>query len=158
MKGFRSIAARDTGHATGRRAFGPGLRAVAILLLPAAAGCGSGQPPLHPVTGRVLFDGRPATGFAVAFSSSAEATKGVEATGRIDADGRFALETRQDGQQRPGAVAGPHRVVILPPPGFGDDSGEIEAIPLRYADYSQSGLTAEVRPDAPNEILLELVP
>jgi len=128
------------------------------LLAIAVGGCGPGQPPLHPASGRVVFQGRPAVGFTVAFSSEAEGTKGVEATGRIAADGRFTLETRQAGRQMRGAVAGPHRVVVLPPAAFGAEGTPIEPVPLRYADYSQSGLTAQVEPAGPSEFLFELAP
>lgn len=124
----------------------------------AFAGCGPSQPALHPVAGELVFQGRPLAGFAVEFSSTAEATKGVSAVGVADSGGRFTLETRQAGKQRPGAVAGSHTVVVLPPPPFGSEGKTIEPVPIKYASHNQSGLTAEVVADDPNDIRLELEP
>lgn len=120
-------------------------------------GCGPRQPALHPVSGVVLFEGRPVGGFAVEFSSQDQVTKGISAIGLTDSQGRFSLETRQAGTQKPGAVAGAHRVVVLPPPSYGEGDSVILPVPLRYADYATSGLAEEVQPDKSNEFRLELV-
>lgn len=128
------------------------------LVMFAVTACGPAQPALHPVAGLLVFQGRPLAGFAVEFSSTAEATKGVSAVGVADSAGRFTLETRQAGKQRPGAVAGSHTVVVLPPPPFGSEGKPIEPVPIKYASHSQSGLTAEVVADHPNDIRLELEP
>lgn len=127
-----------------------------LFLLLALTGCGSRQPPLHAVTGTVRFEGQPAAGFAVEFSSDDAPTKGISAIGVADPQGRFVLETRQAGRQKAGAVAGRHRVVVLPPPAFGDAATTILPVPLRYADYRTSGLTADVQAGQGNEVLLDL--
>jgi len=121
-------------------------------------GCGPRPPAVHPAGGRILFAGRPAGRFLVEFSSQAEGTKGLAASGRTDADGSFTLQTRFGGRTLPGAVAGPHRVVVVPPPAIGDGPDDVLPVPIRYADYVQSGLTAEVVAAAPNEFTFELKP
>lgn len=131
---------------------------LASLLCGLSGGCGPGQPPLYPVSGHVSFQRRPAEGFAVEFSSQHDTTRGISAMGIVDRDGRFILQTRQQGRQRPGAVAGPHRVVVLPPPAFGDEGVELLPIPLRYADYSKSGLTATVTEGQQNDFVFALTP
>jgi hypothetical protein len=128
------------------------------LLWGLVGGCGPRQPPLYPVSGSVHFQNRPATGFAVEFSSQSVPTRGVSAMGMVDGDGRFVLQTRQQGRQRPGAVAGPHRVVVLPPPAFGDEGVELLPIPLRYADYNKSELTANVTETRHNDFVFTLKP
>jgi hypothetical protein len=127
-----------------------------LSLLLVLTGCGSGQPALHAVTGTVRFEGQPAAGFAVEFSSEDAPTQGVSAVGVADPEGHFVLETRQAGRQKRGAVAGRHRVVVLPPPAFGDAASTILPVPLRYADYETSGLTADVQPSQDNKVLLNL--
>lgn len=127
-----------------------------LLVIP--LGCGPRPPAVHPVAGRILFQGRPAAGFMVEFSSDVEPTKGLSANGLTDADGAYALQTRFTGGPLPGAVAGPHRVVIIPPPAASNDAPEILPIPIRYADYLQSGLTAEVTASGPNTFTFDLKP
>jgi hypothetical protein len=122
------------------------------------AGCGARPPAVHPAGGRITFRGKPAAGFMVEFSSDAEATKGISASGQTGPDGAFSLATRFDGRSLPGAVAGPHRVVVVPPPAASDDTGEILPVPIRYADYLQSGLTAVVDATGPNEFAFDLKP
>lgn len=127
-----------------------------ILLAALAAGCGPADPKLYPVAGGVLFEGKPAAGFMVEFSSQAPETKGLSATGQVAADGSFALTTRIRGTARAGAVAGPHLVVVIPPPAAVVPSTAVLPIPIRYADYAMSKLTADVATEGPNDVRLSL--
>lgn len=128
-----------------------GLAVIAAL----GCGCGKPSPAVHPTGGTVTFEGRPAAGFTVEFSSQAPETRGLSASGIVAADGGFSLRTRFAGKARDGAVAGPHRVVVVPPPAA-VQPGPVAPVPLRYADYLSSGLTAEVVAGGSNAILLEL--
>jgi hypothetical protein len=94
----------------------------------------------------------------VEFSSDVEPTKGLSANGLTDADGAFTLQTRFAGAALPGAVAGTHRVVVIPPPAASGNATEILPVPIRYADYQQSGLTAEVTAPGPNAFTFDLKP
>lgn len=120
-----------------------------------AAGCGNPDPVLHPAGGTVKFAGAAATGFTVEFSSQAAATRGITASGTVGPDGRFSLRTRIRGTPRDGAVAGPHRVVVVPP-SPATHPGPVAAVPMRYADYVSSGLKAEVVAEGTTPITLEL--
>ena len=91
-------------------------------------------------------------------SPDVEPTKGLSASGLTDADGAFTLQTRFAGAALPGAVAGTHRVVVIPPPAASGDATEILPVPIRYADYQQSGLTAEVTASGPNAFTFDLKP
>ncbi|MFM8536509.1 MAG: hypothetical protein ACKOES_00345 [Planctomycetaceae bacterium] len=146
---------RFTTTPTGRRL---ACRCVIACLCVTAWGCGPRPPAVHPTAGRILFQGRPAAGFMVEFSSDVEPTKGLSANGLTDADGAFTLQTRFAGAALPGAVAGTHRVVVIPPPAASGDATEILPVPIRYADYQQSGLTAEVTAPGPNAFTYDLKP
>lgn len=128
-----------------------------MTLMLAASGCGPRPPEVHPAGGTILFTGRPAGRFLVEFSSQNEGTKGLAASGQTGPDGTFTLQTRFNGRMIPGAVAGSHRVVVVPPPAV-DGADDVLPVPIRYADYAQSGLTAEVVPAGPNAFIFELKP
>lgn len=130
-------------------------RVAAILCCLGGLGCGKRPPQTFPTSGRVTIEKRPAIGFTVEFSSQAPETRGLSASGIVTADGGFTLRTRFAGKPRDGAVAGPHRVVVVPPPAA-VQAGPVAPVPLRYADYLTSGLTAEVVAGGSNSIILEL--
>jgi hypothetical protein len=81
------------------------------------AGCGRAPenlPATCEVTGTVLAaDGKPMSGGLIEFRSRTQNT--LPATGRIGADGTFALTTMVDQKKLPGAVAGSHQVTVMPP-------------------------------------------
>jgi hypothetical protein len=90
-----------------RSVFSFGMLAVMI------AGCSSGVepeivPPLEPVSGKVLIDGKPAAGVAVTFVP-AENNKGNPCSGSTDANGAFSLVHRSGS---PGVPAGDYVVVF----------------------------------------------
>jgi hypothetical protein len=80
-------------------------------------GCGSppeNLPATCEVTGTVLAaDGKPLGGGLIEFRSKTQNT--LPATGRIGADGTFALTTMVNQKKLPGAVAGSHQVTVMPP-------------------------------------------
>jgi hypothetical protein len=99
--------------------------AVAIVLL-SALGCSKKPtlPETFPVRGKAVFpDGQPVPGGAIRFESQSDAT--VVANGEIGRDGTFTVSTFKVGVRAPGAIAGPHRVIVI----FSDELSA--AIPSR---------------------------
>lgn len=69
---------------------------------------------LHPVHGKVQFkSGKPVTNGIVCFQSREDTL--ISATGAISAEGTFTLSSFTDGDRKPGALPGRHRVIITPP-------------------------------------------
>lgn len=111
--------------------------------------CGGRPYALAKVSGRVTLDGEPLAGGVVSFQprSAGSGAPGPGSTGRLDADGRYALASI-DGQ--PGAVVGTHLVRIYSrspesaPKSDSDSPGSRERVPARY-NYA-SGLSFTVEP------------
>lgn len=82
-------------------------------------GCTPGGPPLpdtFPVSGSVMHKGgQPLGGGQIIFRLTDDPT--LVATGVIGPDGTFSLQTFRDNRKVPGAVAGAHRVTVMPPMG-----------------------------------------
>jgi hypothetical protein len=120
------------------------LVAIALFWL---AGCGPSEPVLYPVTGTLkLADGKSPAGCVVEFSSQGGETKGLNARSEVAADGTFTLVTLVNGKEKPGAVAGLHKVAVVPPPASSSGGPPPPAIAPKYLDYNTSGLTFEVKP------------
>lgn len=116
------------------------------------AGCSSSGPEFAPVEGTVkLANGKPAVGCTVEFRSEAGESKGLNAKGEVDAEGRFNLSTIVDGKPKPGAALGKHSVAVFPPemkPSNMDGPPPIEIVPVRYRKYEESGLSFEAKQGA----------
>lgn len=129
-----------------------------LLLLAALviSGCGAGEPAVYPVTGVVQFrGGKPLTAGLLEF---APLDGGPAARGKLNPDGTFTVSTGD----RPGAVAGKHRIVVLP-------MAMADGAPLnhrhkavvahpRHARFETSGLTATVEAGKSNHVTLEVEP
>ncbi len=143
------------------------LSSVILPLLLLTVGCSSRtsdewtakRPKTYPAQGVVLHKGKPVDGATVVFNSVAE---NRAAFGVTDSAGRFTLTTFDSGD---GAVAGVQQVRItkikteksnanpelsLAPP------KETHLLPVKYADFSTSGLTAEIKPDGENQFEFNL--
>jgi hypothetical protein len=87
------------------------------------SGCGSNAYQMAPVRGRLTCQGKPAVGAVVKFLPIDAPDKtgrpaghtGTPSHGTVGADGTFTL-TAMDMKSGPGALVGPHRVVVEPPP------------------------------------------
>ena len=76
----------------------------AAMVMPLAAGCGSGSVSPVPVTGKVSLNGKPVDGAVVTFLTGESG--GRSASGRTNADGTFKLTTnRTDDGAPPGEYA-----------------------------------------------------
>jgi hypothetical protein len=118
----------------------------------AIVGCGaSDAPKVVPVKGVVTYKKAPIGKINVLFVPVDG--KGHLAEGTTDAEGKFALQTREPGD---GAVEGSYQVsfkfvsdTIPDMPGFaGGVKPEPSPIPAKYADETRSGFTANVVSDA----------
>ncbi len=112
--------------------------AVAVILGLSGAGCAPPEKPtvpapaLHPVSGKVLSDGRPLAGGVVEFRLEKQTAQGFTSLGKIEKDGSFTLQTMVNEAQVPGAQAGSHLVIVFPPMGdqVNPAEGHIEPIVL----------------------------
>ena len=129
---------------------------MALVVLGSAAllmiGCrgASDAPPLVPVNGRVLVDGKAVGQLTVVFTpDNQKGTSGPASVGATTGDGTFTLTAPGN---RPGAVPGFHRVTVACPfnPAAGSSpTGEQEAttgcsLPSAYADPSLTPVRIEV--------------
>ena len=144
------------------RSFGTALAAVWL------GGCGGESgPPLHRVTGTVLYDDQPVEGAVVAFRGDQALQL---ATGTTDDQGRFTLTTRRPGD---GAVAGRHTVTVSKfIVDVGANAGPVSMeeaaenpqvtpesrneLPAKYADPARPLLEFNVAPGERNDFTIRL--
>ena len=117
-------------------------------------GCGHGDRlPTYVVSGKVVFaDDKPLRGGTILFESESQP---VFARGPIAEDGTFSVGTYEVGD---GAVAGWHRVAVLPaPPEV--DADEVSVPPpidVKYQSYERSGLRFEIKADGGNHLTVRV--
>lgn len=114
------------------------------------AGCSSkGQPAaphLVPVSGRVVYKGKPVPMVAVAFlPDESKGSQGFQASGVTNANGTFTLQTHPYG---PGAAPGRYTVTLA-----SEARGQF---PEKYGDFSQSPLKVEIKEQGAPDLLLQL--
>lgn len=120
--------------------------AVLAALLLGIFGCGSGGPKTYPIQGNVTLEGNDV---ALLAGSHVEAAllndPTLRASGIIEPDGTFRLETRHEGAIVRGAREGKYSVRIV----LSDDDRNIlkqaaRAVAPRFFDFKTSGLTLDV--------------
>jgi hypothetical protein len=143
---------------------------LAALVVATALGCGAGSHDVqvHPVQGKVLFDGKPLVGGGSIAFVPAGSQQGKAAGGTIQKDGTYTLTTYADGD---GSMAGDFRVVITQevavepvatPDGTPAEQNPIIEVPVEarippvYSDYENSPLTAKVEAKSSNTIDFDL--
>lgn len=128
-----------------------------LVLLPLGFVVGCGGSNMGQVSGTVTFQGKPVAPGVIQFYPE----NGPMAFGGLDKDGHFTLTTKTPGD---GALAGPHRVCILP---FVPGAGEMgtgkptfdldpKNIPQKYRDRETTPLKVEVLADKRIEVVFEL--
>jgi hypothetical protein len=110
------------------------------------SGCGKAEPEreaVHPVSGKVLFDGKPAAGAFVVFHP-AERDKFPPPTATVDAQGNYSLSTYVTGD---GAPAGEYTVTAVLRTMI-EKNGEFmqgpNVLPPKYAKPATSTISARV--------------
>ncbi|NJO24457.1 MAG: hypothetical protein HC868_18030, partial [Sphingomonadales bacterium] len=92
--------------------------------------CGSSGPKLHPVSGKLLFDGKPIEGATLVFHPVGGGD--LKPSGTTKADGSFTLSTYPHGD---GAPAGDYVVLVTwYPPNARELDNPQNKLPARYAD------------------------
>ena len=156
------MISRDIPRAARRRAAGFAA-ALALAGGPVACGPAEVRKAVVPARGTVTYDGKPAAGALVVFHPVADPVPNdLDPRAIVEPDGTFAVSTHdaRDGAPpgryvvtvhdlKAGPAASPEEGLPPPPPAPG-------RIPPRYADPARSGLTAEVRPAAPNSFAFPL--
>ncbi|GAB5405262.1 MAG: carboxypeptidase-like regulatory domain-containing protein [Aureliella sp.] len=120
----------------------------------ALTGCSS-QLATYEVNGKVEFEnGRPVV---VGMVECLSVDHNINARGDIQPDGTFTLTTFEP---EDGAVAGDHKCVVIQMVIGENMSGHrpstVGVVDPKYASYQTSGLSIEVSPDGPNEIVLQV--
>jgi hypothetical protein len=141
------------------------------IMLPACSNSFEDHPPLYPVKGKVIFDGKPMTSGTIIFEYSGDGTDAPKGAGggpfRVTSkilDGAFNLIGYAGAEGMP---AGNYKVGISATQGRSEDNlfgREVvlpkkgkSAVSLRqYADPKTSGLTSQVYKDKPNEPVFDL--
>jgi hypothetical protein len=137
------------------------LRIVCLALAAPLLGCGEGQKPVFPATGKVMFQGKP-TPKAVVWlhPENSDGSPGeVRPRGVVNDDGSFSLSTYKTDD---GAPAGRYRAVVFwyqnwaKPNGQGDELGK-NLLPPRYQDPMKSDLPiVEIKAESNSIPTLEL--
>lgn len=138
-------------------------RITAVLAAIIFAGCG--EPPidvpqvaLHPLSGIINVNGKPASGAIVSLHASEKPELGVITPhGITDENGRFSLTTYQP---EDGAPEGRYQVTVSWADKLTKSSSDPEygpeKLPRRYQNPAMSGLELEVKPGLSEAIVMEL--
>lgn len=137
-----------------------GTKSILVLLsfaftLATSLGCSDGRLKTYPAKGKISFKtGSPVHVGTIELKSREH---GVQARGSIDKDGNFTLTTYLDGD---GAVAGVHDCVVVQfvmTEELGDfKPSAVGVVHPRFASYSTSGLSVEIKADEPNNLNIEV--
>ena len=132
----------------------------ALAFLTCLAGCGQESASgVHPVRGRVLYNGRPAANAQVTFHPLGDTKRDtVRAVGTADEQGYFSLTSFKDGD---GAAAGEYQVTVVwylarPARPGSEETVSFNYLPGKYAQVETSRLTATVTPGANDLALFDL--
>jgi hypothetical protein len=124
---------------------------LSVAALPVASCSQRPGPPLYPVKGSAVCDGKPAAGAVLTFHRIGDPDKTNLPHAVVGTDGTFTVTTFVPGD---GAAAGKYAVTVIwrkKGKGRGDDDAAGFVLPPRYLEADKSGLTADVK-DAPTEL------
>jgi hypothetical protein len=133
--------------------------ATAVLALAALAGGCSRQAPtveVHPVTGQVIYNGKPAAGAHVVFHPKVQQIAHPIPSAKVDPQGNFSLTTYSS---QDGAPVGEYSVTVELRPVVTKD-GELElgpnVLPPQYSSPKTTKVVANVGP-GPNSVPIKIV-
>src|SRR5262249_43184770 len=116
-----------------------------LLLCLAAAGCGRpAAVATHPVSGQVLYEGKPAAGglgYLFPITAPTVPTIPMNPSGKTGADGRFTLTTYTSGD---GAREGSYKVILLWPDESAEEEATVDRL-LGWYDAVHTKLAARVK-------------
>ncbi len=108
-----------------------------------ANGCGKKGPKLHPVAGKVLYEGIAPEGAIIVFQPVDSQPGALMPSGTVRGDGSFQLTTHPHGE---GAPEGEYIVLITwYPPDARQSENAKNQLPDRYADPTQPQLRATIK-------------
>ncbi|MDY0165989.1 MAG: hypothetical protein RBS80_05555 [Thermoguttaceae bacterium] len=122
-----------------------------LIALGTAGGCGGDSqdhPATYPVTGTVVWAGGQPLGGGVIELRTTEG-RPLSAIGMIQADGTFNLTTMSGNRKLTGAVAGTHRVTVIPP---APDTQDVQAV----AEPVNLPAPVEVQSEGENTLTIKL--
>jgi hypothetical protein len=121
-------------------------RLLPALALVVALGCGKAKIAVHPVSGQVVYDGKPAAGVRVfLLPTSAPTVPDIPSNphGVTEGDGRFTLTTFAAGD---GAAEGGYQVILFwPPDGPTEEEHDVDRL-YGWYDGVHSRLSVRVQP------------
>lgn len=118
------------------------------LVLGATPGCTGGSGDLAVVKGKITFNGKPVPNGTINFLP-ADGSK-PSATGEIQPDGSYSLQTFLGSRASPGAVIGKHQVVVVAMQDMASRMPEDRSplpppiVPTKYTSPATSDLEAQV--------------
>jgi hypothetical protein len=124
-------------------------RIALLLVLLGVVGCGSSDPPVSEVEGVVLLDGVPLAKVQVEFiPEDVDGRRLPFSQGQSDENGQYRLMCENG---KPGAIVGPHKVVIRRPSVRGNPdktaAADGPAIPMAYQSVLDTPLKVVVQGD-----------
>lgn len=120
---------------------------LAVATMSNLLGCGAGGPKTYPVRGTVQIEGGDIRQLAESTVEAAlESDDTVRASGSIQADGAFTLETLHAGNRLNGAQAGNYRArIILSEDGDKEARRKLQStVHARFLQFETSGLSFQV--------------
>jgi uncharacterized protein DUF6795 len=129
-----------------------------LALAVVASGCSRQAPTVevHPVTGQVTYNGKPAAGAHVAFHPRTQQVAHPTPSAKVDAQGNFSLTTYRS---EDGAPIGEYRVTVELRPVIAKQ-GEIELgpniLPPQYSSPKTTKVVARVA-EGPNSVPIKIV-
>ena len=127
----------------------------AVLLAVALASCSKStdRPATYPITGRVLYEGRPASGAVVILHRADGANTSERPRAKADAQGEFTLTTFTTGD---GAPAGEYAVTVEWRRADDHPEQGVDLLPPSYSDPKTSKLKVTIAGGSNEPLVLKL--
>ncbi|MFO0826441.1 MAG: hypothetical protein U0792_25535 [Gemmataceae bacterium] len=136
------------------------LATLAAGLTLAAVGCGKSKPVEVPVSGRVIVNGKPATGATVVLHPVNAAPDAAHPTARVDEKGEFVVAVPETEKQH---AAGEYRVTLtwfVSTAGKyaqeGDERPLWNQLPAKYSKIDTTPISTTVKPEGTEPISIDI--